>query len=67
MELRATLLGNHARNVRIVRNVCNVRNARARDARASNARARNARDTRAYKEPRPRPTGIGTRPGPGQR
>ena len=72
MELRATLLGNHARNAR-ARDVRNVRNARARNARARDARnardardarardarnARDARDARAYKEPRPRPTGI---------
>ena len=47
MELRATLLGNHARNVRNararnarVRNACNARarNARARDAGSTSAR-----------------------------
>ena len=42
MELRATLLGNHARNARNVR-ARNARNVRARNARNVRARAR-ARD-----------------------
>ena len=65
MELRATLLGNHARNARNARNVSNARNVRARArprARARNARARarpRARDAatpaRQLAAPRPLP------------
>ena len=71
MELRATLLGNHARNVRNARNARNVRaRARARwiHIRTSTGRpTHTARPThterpthtaRAHKQPRPRPTGI---------
>ena len=48
MELRATLLGNHARNARNVRNVRNARNVRAR------ARARDAGSTSAHQLAAPR-------------
>ena len=63
MELRATLLGNHARNVRNARNARNVR-ARARNAGSTSARQLAAAHR---KSPGLVPRGYGTRPGPGQR
>ena len=70
MELRATLLGNHARNARNARNVRNVHNVRARArarprarTRARNVRARARRiHIRQLAAPRTQPALHTTRP-----
>ena len=61
MELRATLLGNHARNVRNVRNVSNARNVRARARPRARARARRIH-IRQLAAPRTQPALHTTRP-----
>ena len=75
-KLRATLLGNHARNARNARTRTRARNVRAR-ARRIHIRTSTGRPThtdrpthtaRAHrKSPGLVPRGYGTRPGPGQR
>ena len=63
MELRATLLGNHARNARNARNVSNARNVRARARPRARARARDAATSaRQLAAPRTLPALHTTRP-----